>query len=274
MTKLQEITSRRELFVNLTLRELRGKYKRSVLGWAWSLLNPLTTMLVYAFVFTILGAEPQKGDPSGLQNFAFFLICGLIPFNFIANALNGGLMSLIGNSNLVKKTYFPREILVAGSTAAALVQYLIELGLLVVALLFAGNVVFPWIPVILLLVFFQTLFVLGIALVLSAAAVYFRDLQHLLGLILQVWFFSAPIVYTTQLVEQNLSDDSIASRVFDINLAVNPLVRFIDAYRNLLYDLRWPEAGDIAYIAAVSVLTLLFGFWAFGRLEGRLAEEL
>jgi ABC-2 type transport system permease protein len=274
MTKLQEITSRRELFVNLTLRELRGKYKRSVLGWAWSLLNPLTTMLVYAFVFTILGAVPQKGDPSGLQNFAFFLICGLIPYNFIANGLNGGLMALIGNSNLVKKTYFPREILVAGSTAAALVQYLIEMGLLVVALLFVGNVVFPWIPVILFLIFFQALFVLGIALVLSAAAVYFRDLQHLLGLILQVWFFSAPIVYTEQLVDQNLNDDSIASRVFEINLAINPLVRFIDAYRNLLYDLRWPPAGDLAYIAVVSVLTLLFGFWAFGRLEGRLAEEL
>lgn len=274
MTKLQEITSRRELFVNLTLRELRGKYKRSVLGWAWSLLNPLTTMAVYAFVFTILGAKPEAGDPSGLQNFAFFLICGLIPYNFIANGLNGGLMSLIGNSNLVKKTYFPREILVAGSTAAALVQYLIELGLLVVALLFVGNVVFPWIPIILVLVAFQTMFVLGIALVLSAAAVYFRDLQHLLGLILQVWFFSAPIVYTTELVDQNLSDSSLAGRVFDLNLAVNPLVRFVDAYRNLMYDLRWPPAGDIAYIAVVSVLTLLFGFWAFGRLEGRLAEEL
>lgn len=274
MTKLQEITSRRELFVNLTLRELRGKYKRSVLGWAWSLLNPLTTMLVYSLVFTLLGAVPEIGEPSGLKNFAFFLMCGLIPYNFMANGLNGGLMALIGNGNLVKKTYFPREILVAASTSAALVQYVIELGLLVVALLFVGNVVFVWIPVILLLVAFQTLFVLGIALVLSAAAVYFRDLQHLTGLLLQMWFFSAPIVYSMDLVDQNLNEGSLASRFFDINFAVNPLVRFVSAYRDLFYDLRWPPAADLAYIAVVSVLTLVAGFWAFGRLEGRLAEEL
>jgi ABC-2 type transport system permease protein len=274
MTKLQEITTRRELFVNLTLRELRGKYKRSVLGWAWSLLNPLTTMLVYTAVFTVLGANPPKGDPSGLDSFAFFLMCGLIPYNFIANGLNGGILALLGNANLVKKTYFPREILVAASTSAALVQYLIELGLLVVALLFVGNVVFPWIPIILVVVLFQTLFVLGIALVLSAGAVYFRDLQHLIGLLLQVWFFSAPIVYTQELVDQNLKDGSLASRIFDLNFALNPLVRFVDVYRDLMYNLRWPAAGDMAYIGVVSVLTLAVGFWAFGRLDGRLAEEL
>jgi lipopolysaccharide transport system permease protein len=274
MTKLQEITSRRELFVNLTLRELRGKYKRSVLGWGWSLLNPLTTMLVYTAVFTVLGAQPTTGDPSGLKSFAFFLMCGLIPYNFIANGLNGGILALIGNSNLVKKTYFPREILVAASTSAALVQYLIELGLLVVALLLVGNVVFPWIPVILIVVAFQFLFVLGIALVLSAAAVYFRDLQHLIGLVLQVWFFSAPIVYSQDLVDKNLNDGSVSSRIFDLNFAINPLVRFVEVYRNLMYDLRWPAAADLAYIVVVSVATLAIGFWAFGRLEGRLAEEL
>jgi lipopolysaccharide transport system permease protein len=245
-----------------------------VLGWAWSLLNPLTTMIVYSVVFTLHGAVPTTGDPSGLKNFAFFLMCGLIPYNFIANGLNGGILALIGNSNLVKKTYFPREILVAASTSAALVQYLIELALLVVALLFVGNVVFPWIPVILFVVAFQFLFVLGIALVLSAGAVYFRDLQHLIGLVLQVWFFSAPIVYSQDLVDKNLNDGSISSRIFDLNFAINPLVRFVEVYRNLMYDLRWPPTADIVYIVVVSVATLAFGFWAFGRLEGRLAEEL
>jgi lipopolysaccharide transport system permease protein len=274
MTKLQEITTRRELFVNLTLRELRGKYKRSVLGWAWSLLNPLTTMIVYSVVFTLMGAVPTTGDPSGLRNFAFFLMCGLIPYNFMANSLNGGLMSLMGNANLVKKTFFPREILVAASTSASLVQYLIELGLLVVALLFVGNIVFPWVPIILVVVVFQTLFVLGISLVLAAAAVYFRDLQHLMGVVLQVWFFSAPIVYSRELVDQNLDDGSLATRIFDLNFAINPLVRFVDIYRNLMYDLRWPAAGDMAYIGVVSVVTLVVGFWMFGRLDGRLAEEL
>jgi ABC-type polysaccharide/polyol phosphate export permease len=274
MTKLQEITSRRELFVNLTLRELRGRYKRSVLGWAWSLLSPLTTMVVYSLVFSILGAGPPTGDPSGLKNFAFFLICGLVPYNFMANGLNGGLGALMNNSNLVKKTYFPREILVGASTAAALFQYLIELALLSVALLFVGNVVLLWLPVILFVVVCQTLFVLGIALILSVAAVYFRDLQHLMALVLQVWFFSAPIVYTQDLVESNLGPDSISRKIFELNFALNPLVYFVDVYRNLLYDMRMPAASDLAVIVVTSVASLVIGYWAFGRLEGRVAEEL
>ena len=271
MTKLQEITSRRELFVNLTLRELRGKYKRSMLGWAWSLLNPLTTMAVYSFVFSyFMKVEPPEGDPSGLKVFAFFLLCGLVPFNFLSNGLNGGLMALLGNANLVNKTYFPREILVAATTASWLVSFFIELGLLAVALLFVGNVVFVWLPVILLLVVFETLFVFGLALVLSAAAVYFRDLQHLLGLVLQVWFFSAPIVYPKTLVTERMPEGSWGLFVYELN----PMVRFVDAYRAVMYDLTWPEAGDMAYIGVVSVLTLVLGSWVFGRLEGRLAEEL
>ena len=124
MTKLQEIASRRELFVNLTLRELRGKYKRSILGWAWSLLNPLTTMLLYSFVFGfILEIDPETGDPSGLRNFPLYLLCGLLPYNFLALSLSGGMGSLIGNSNLIKKTYFPREIMVGANTASWLVSF-------------------------------------------------------------------------------------------------------------------------------------------------------
>lgn len=104
MQKLSDITSRRELFVNLTLRELRSKYKRSFLGWTWSLLNPLTSMLVYTAVFgVVLKVTPDVGDPSGLQNFSMFLLCGLLPYNFISNGLNGGMGSLIGNGNLVNK---------------------------------------------------------------------------------------------------------------------------------------------------------------------------
>src|ERR687894_1027310 len=163
--KLTEISSRRELFVNLTLRELRSKYKRSVLGWAWSLLNPLTTLVIYAVVFGVfLRVPPDVGDPSGLDNFAMFLMCGLLPFNFLANGLNGGMTSLIGNGNLVKKVYFPREILVAANTASWLVSFLIELAVLGVALAFFGNIVLLWVPVVLLLVALELVFVLGLAL--------------------------------------------------------------------------------------------------------------
>lgn len=271
MTKLQEIASRHELFVNLTLRELRGKYKRSFLGWAWSLLNPLTTMLLYSFVFGfILEIEPETGDPSGLKNFPLYLLCGLLPFNFLAMSLNGGMGSLIGNSNLIKKTYFPREIMVGANTASWLVSFLIEMALLVVALLIVGNGVLVWLPAVLVLMALQTMFVLGLALALSAAAVYFRDLEHLLGLVLQAWFYSAPIVYPMTLVTEQLSEDSVLLTIYNLN----PLTRFVTAYRDFLYSLRWPPVDELLYLVGVSVGALLIGYAIFGRLEGRLAEEL
>jgi ABC-type polysaccharide/polyol phosphate export permease len=271
MTKLQEIASRRELFVNLTLRELRGKYKRSVLGWAWSLLNPLTTMLLYSFVFGfILEIKPETGDPSGLKNFPLYLMCGLLPFNFLALSLTGGMGSLLGNSNLIKKTYFPREIMVGADTASWLVSFLIEMGLLVVALLLVGNEVLVWLPAVLVLIALQTMFVLGLALALSTAAVYFRDLEHLLGLVLQAWFYSAPIVYPMTLVTDRLSEDSLLLTIYNLN----PLTRFVAAYRDFLYSLRWPPVDELAYLVGVSVAALVIGYAIFGRLEGRLAEEL
>jgi ABC-type polysaccharide/polyol phosphate export permease len=269
--KLSEILTRRELFINLTLRELRSKYKRSVLGWTWSLLNPLTSMAIYSVVFGVfLGVTPETGDPSGLSNFAMFLLCGLLPFNFIANGLNGGMLSLLGNANLVKKVYFPREVLVAANTASWLVSFLIELGVLAIALVFFGNIVVAWIPLILVLVLIELAFVTGLALVLAPAAVYFRDLQHLLGLVLQVWFYTAPIVYTMDLVQDQLGTTGWKITLYNLN----PLVRFVEAFRDVFYDMRFPPLDHLAYLVAVSAGMLVLGMTIFGRLERRLAEEL
>jgi ABC-type polysaccharide/polyol phosphate export permease len=269
--KLTEIASRRELFINLTLRELRSKYKRSVLGWTWSLLNPLTSLVIYATVFGVfLRVPPDVGDPSGLENFAMFLMCGLLPYTFLANGLNGGMSSLIGNGNLVKKVYFPRELLVAASTASWVVSFLIELAVLSAVLVFFGNVVVLWIPMVLVLVAIQIVFVMGLALMLAGAAVYFRDLQHLLAIVLQVWLYSAPIVYPMRLVQ-----DQIGTTGWKITLYnLNPLVRFVEAYRDAFYHMRFPPLDHLAYLVGVSVAMLLIGQWVFGRLEGRLAEEL
>jgi ABC-2 type transport system permease protein len=271
MQKLTELASGRELFINLTLRELRSKYKRSVLGWTWSLLNPLTSMLIYSLVFGFfLRVPPDRGDPSGVSNFAMFLLCGLLPYNFLANGLSGGMNALIGNGNLVKKVYFPREILVAATTASWVVSFLIELAVLGIALLFFGNVVVLWIPLILLLVAVETVFVFGVALMLAGTAVYFRDLQHLLGLFLQVWFYTAPIVYPMNLVQDKLGTSGWKITLYNIN----PLTRFVEAFRDLLYDQRIPPLDHVAYLLALSVGAVAVGLWVFGRFEGRLAEEL
>lgn len=271
MPMLAELTSHRELFVNLTLRELRGKYKRSVLGWTWSLINPLVTMGLYSVIFgVVLNVTPEVGDPSGLKNFAFFLLCGLLPFNFLANSLSSGMASLIGNAGLVKKVYFPRDVLVAANTASWLVAFLTELSVLAVALLFVGNVVLPWLPVILVVVALQTCFVFGLALVLAVLTVYFRDLEHLVGLALQVWFYSAPIIVPLSLVKDQIGDVGWMWTLYNLN----PLTRFVEAYRDLFYSLRLPPAADLAYLVVAAGLSLVVGYAVFRRFEGRLAEEL
>lgn len=271
MHKLIEIASRRELFINLTLRELRSKYKRSVLGWAWSLLNPLTTLVIYSLVFGVfLKVSPDVGDPSGLDNFAMFLMCGLLPYTFLSNGINGGMTSLIGNGNLVKKVYFPREILVAATIASWVVSFLIELAVLAVVLAFFGNIVILWTPMVLLLVAIQVVFVLGLALMLAGAAVYFRDLQHLMGLVLQVWLYSAPIVYPVSLVQGKLGTTGWKITLYNLN----PLTRFVEAFRDVMYDMRFPPLDHLAYLVIVSFAALGAGMWMFGRLEGKLAEEL
>jgi lipopolysaccharide transport system permease protein len=268
---LADLASHRELFTNLTLRELRGKYKRSVLGWTWSLINPLVYMGLYSFVFgLILNVDPEVGDPSGLENFAFFLMCGLLPFTFLANAISGGSGSLIANSNLVKKVYFPRDVLVASNTASWLVSFAIELAVLAVALLFVGNIVLPWLPAILVLVALQAIFTYGVALMLSVLTVYFRDLEHFVALALQVWFYSAPIIVPLSLVKNEIGDIGWLWTLYNLN----PLTRFVEAYRDLFYSLRLPTLTESAYLVVVPLLTLVAGYAVFRRFEGRLAEEL
>jgi len=269
---LREIGGARDLWVHLTLRELRGKYKRSVLGWAWSLLNPIAMMLVYTLVFRyLLKIEVTPGDPSGLDVFPLFLLCGLLPWNYLANSMFGGLGGLVGNANLVKKVYFPREILVGSNVASWTFSLGIELAVLALALLVAGNMVLPWLLPLLVLVALQTAFVLGIALAVSVLNVYFRDVEHLLGIFMQLWFYATPIIYPISLVaEADARNPLPLLRIYRFN----PMTRFVEAYRDLLYDLRFPTAEDLLFLGVVSSISLLVGYVIFHRLEPRLAEEL
>lgn len=272
MSRLAEYAEARELTVNLMLRELRGRYKRSALGWTWSLLNPLSTVIVFSVVFAFfLKVKPPVGHPSGLDNFAMFLLCGLLPFNFLSNGMNGALDALLANSNLIRKVYFPREVLVVSTIGALLVTFLVELGVLCVLLLAFGNMILPWIPVLLVLVAIQTVFVLGIGLMLSVLNVYFRDVKHFIGIALQALFYSAPIVYPITFVEDAATRTSFPLlRVYELN----PLVRFVDAYRAVLYDLRWPAFSDVAYVTVWAFGLLALGLFVFHRLDRRLAEEV
>lgn len=274
MTSLAEYAASRELLTHLTLRELRGKYKRSALGWAWSLLNPLSTMLIFTLVFRFFfRVEAPVGEPSGLKNFALFLLAGLLPWNFLTNSVFGSLATIIGNSGLIKKTYFPRELLVLSQVNSWVVSLLLELALLAVVLVVVGNMVLPYLPVVVLLVVLLTLFVTGLSLALSVFNVFFRDVQHFAAITFQAWFYLSPIVYPIDLVPQRAT-------MFGYDVPVrsiyerNPMATFASVFRDCLYDLRLPSFSALTYLVLVSVTTFLVGLFIFGRFEGRLAEEL
>jgi lipopolysaccharide transport system permease protein len=272
VSTVSEITASRELITNLTLRELRTRYKRSVLGWTWSMLNPLATVGIYTVVFKyFFKASAPVGEPSGVSNFAVYLLCGLLAWNYFSGCVNGAMATLVGNAGLIKKVYFPREGLVISLVVSNLISFLIELGVLGVILLLVGSQVLPWIPVVLLLVAILTVFVTGLGLIVSVLNVYFRDLQYLVGsILLQVLFYLTPIVYPIRFVYDATGGDPWLRRLY----TANPTVQFIEAFHRVLYDLRWPSLQNFAYLTAWAVGALVLGMFVFNRFESRLAEEL
>jgi ABC-2 type transport system permease protein len=267
--QLTAVLARRELHWNHTLRELRGRYKRTVLGFGWSLLNPLANMAIYSFVFAfILRITPEPGDPSGLDVFALWLLCGLLPWNFFAVSAATAMSSVVDGANLVKKVYFPREHLVLSAIGALLITHLVELGLLAVILLFFGNMVLPWLPVLLVIVVLLTAFITGIGLVLGALNVYFRDMTHLWGIVTAAWFYATPVVYPISLVHER------DSATLDFVYGLNPMTRFVEAIRDVMYDLRMPTLLTFSFLVAASAISLFSGLWIFGRMSPRFAEEL
>jgi ABC-2 type transport system permease protein len=273
-----EYKSARELTLNLTLRELKGKYKRSLLGWTWSLLNPLATIAIFAVVFRyFLKIQPPVGDPSGLHNFALFLVCALLPWNYLNNGLNGSMAAVVGNANLVKKVYFPREALVVSNVASWAYSLLIEFAVAVAIFLAFGNMVLPWLPAVVVLIVIESILVLGLGLLLSVLNVYFRDVQHLVNILLLMWFYATPIVYPiSYVVDADAKKPELFGHVIPVLFLyrLNPMVRLVEAFRDVLYDLRFPSMFDVAYVTVFGLVTLALGLWVFRRLQGRLAEEL
>jgi ABC-type polysaccharide/polyol phosphate export permease len=270
VSSISEIAASRELIVNLTLRELRSRYKKSTLGWLWSLLNPLSTVLIYTFVFTtVFGAQAPIGNPSKLANYTAFFVCGLIPWNFFANTVNGSMSALIANAGLIKKVYFPREDFVLSFVASMAITFAIEMLIVGVVMTLAGNNILKFIPLVLLIMIIQGIFITGIGLALSVLNAYFRDVQYLVGTVLiQLLFYMTPIIYQAELIKGKVSPG--VYRIYSLN----PLMRFTDMYRDTLYHLRAPTLVNWIYTSVCAVVSLVLGMWIFRRNEGRLAEEL
>jgi lipopolysaccharide transport system permease protein len=278
MHYLKEVIASRELLANLMLREIRGKYKRTVFGQLWSLANPLALMLIYTFVFAfILRLQPEPGDPSGLNIFALWLLCGLLPWAFAANVISQGLGSLVANASLIQKVYFSRIVLPLSLVGSTAYNWLFEMAVLLVALTIVGGFVLPWIPLLIVIMILLAVFAAGIALMLSIANVYFRDTEYFLSIFLQFWMYLTPIIYPVSLVEQ---ESKVLGGLFGSSITVadiyhlNPMEHFVNVFRQLLYDNRWPDASEWIICFCWAVASFAFGIFVFRRNERKLAEAL
>ena len=263
IANIRKLFSYRELIVSLTKKELKVKYRGSVLGFFWSLLNPILTMLVYSFVFSIVLR-------AGIPEFAIFLICALLPFNFLSNSVNYGASSIIANSNLVNKIYFPSEIIPLSIILANLFNFLLELAALFIVMGIMGYSFYIYLYLLPVVIFIQFFLVVGMTLLVSALNVFFRDLQHLITIIMMVWFFGTPIIYPLSMVPER----------FQFIIKINPMTIYAAYYRNIFYYVKYPEGAGFPSapetLTAVGITLLIFfiGYFAFKKLEPRFAEEI
>ena len=260
----------RELLFNLTRTELRLRYKNSVLGFLWSLLNPLLYLVVFSVVF-------QEFLRTQIPQFAIFLLSGLLVWNFISAGLGAGTGSIIGNASIVQKVWFPREVLPLASVGAALVHFFLQIIVLAAALLFFHHEpnwqALALLPFALLTV---VLFVTAGALSLSVLNVYYRDVQHLLEVTLLAWFWLTPVVYNHSLVASRLGDN-------DWIAFLNPATSIVLLFQRALHntppgyipdDSLWYYFRNVSIIFVVSFVFLALSFRLFRRLDGQLAERI
>jgi ABC-type polysaccharide/polyol phosphate export permease len=265
VTAAAELLSARELFSNLTLRELRSKYKRSWLGWTWSMINPLAYTAIYTVVFKYFLHAVAPPGANGLNIYALWLLCALLPWNFFQTAVTTSIGSLTGNANLIKKSYFPRQLLPIASVSAALVSHFIEMGLLVVALVAFGDYqALIYLPITIFLILVMVVFAIGLGLLLGVLNVYFRDVEHFMMIFFMVWMYLTPIVYPPTYLHGNVL----------LLLKLNPVTDASLSFRDALYYGTMPSPLEMGYVVLAACISLAVGWTVFDHFEGRLAEEL
>jgi lipopolysaccharide transport system permease protein len=271
LASIREVHQYRDLLKNLTQRELRSRYRRSILGWGWSLLQPALMTAVYAIMLNYyLRIDIRPGDPSGIDVFAFFLLSGLLPWNFFAAALTTSMGTIVNAGGLMTRVWFPRLLLPMSAVLALGFSLLIELGILtVVVSLFTQRFILHLLPVVVVLVALLGMFTAGLAFCLAAANVRFRDVEYLTGVLLLAYFYLTPVIYASDFVPEKQVIGSITVR--DISLA-NPMARFAMAFRNVYYDVRLPGLPTMLWLVGWSLLTFFLGTRFFVRRANRFAE--
>lgn len=273
LDSMRDIWHFRDLIYNLVVRDLKVRYKHSLLGILWSLLNPLLMMLIFAVVFTVFFKQ-------AIANFTVFFLSGLLPWNFFQLSLMAGASTIVGNGGLIKKVYFPREVLPVSFVLSNLVNFALALLVLFGLLIVTGigfTVHMLWLP---LIIFLQLIFTIGLVLLVSALQVFYRDTIMILDVALQAWFFLTPIFYPMEIIPETASIGSVIVPVHRLIRWLNPMASLIDSYRIVLYgNIQGAPPGPPALdfllrTGLTSFLVFLVGWWFFRRVSPTFGEEI
>lgn len=239
-------------------KDIRGKYKASFLGILWTFVNPLLTTLVYAIVFPFIlkNTEPH---------YITYLIIGILPWTYFTNTIIIGTNVILGNAGIIKKVYFPREILPISANTSGLINFLISCLIIFIFLICSGIGFSPYILFLPLIVLIQYIFQLGLILIASAVEVYVRDAEYIINFLVQMLFYLTPILYSAKMFEGS----PIAHLI-----KLNPMATIINSYRNVLFYQTFPEVKSLLITCGFSIVLLFIGFKIFDKLQRGFAEEV
>jgi ABC-2 type transport system permease protein len=269
VTAATEIWTYRNLIYNLAQRELRSRYKKSVLGWAWSLINPASTLVIFSLVFGVfLKQIPPPFGNGDTGVFALYLFAGLVIWNFFNATINGSITALQSSGQLLNKVYFPPSCPAIANLMTVVLQGFIEASILAVVMVALGNVsiTFLFFPFTLLLL---APFALGIGLAVSIFNVYLRDVGYLVSIGMNLLFYATPIVYPVSSIPEEKWGLPLQT-IFSLN----PVAQFVSWSRDAFYLLRWPSLTNIAVMALVSFGTFALGWSIFSWRSKNVTEEL
>ncbi len=256
---VKELTRYHGMIGNFIKKEIRGKYKGSILGFLWNFIVPITQVVVYLMVFSIV-FRPE------IESYPIYLITGMVPWIFFSEALGGGTGTIVANSSLVTKIYFPRSVLPLASTVSKFVNFLISMVIVIIVIAAYGHgfdpVALLFLPVMMILLF---MFAFGLTLLMSALNAYLRDLEYIVSVALMIFIWLTPIMY-----QRDMFDDPLLTTI----LKLNPMTYFVEGFEQILYSLSVPATFTFLMCVGLAVGTLLVGWIAFHRLEKDFAEVM
>ena len=270
MKNLTELYDYRQMIFSLVKKDLRGRYKGSALGFLWTFLNPLLQLVVYSIVFSTIFRN-------NIEKFYLYLFIGLLPWMFFSSSLTVGSVSVISSKDMVKKIYFPRVVLPIAYVTSSFVNMLLCFLVVFIVMIIGGidpNSTFHWtallyLPIVMIV---EYVLALGFAMLASALTVYFRDLEHILGIITMAWMYATPILYDVSMIQNILVEKGMGNLMHLYML--NPMTPIIVAYHQILYYGQAPDLSTLLSAVVLGLFFLILGYLVFRKLQRGFAEEL